>query len=890
MYTKPYIKKVIHKCRLNPVAFNSILGAVQFLSPSQFSLSFLLVFSRSSFSHFSLSPICVCGIKSSLAIMNNEEEKRCPLCAEEMDWTDQQFKPCQCGYQVCVWCWHHIMDMAEKDQTEGRCPACRVIYEKEKIVAMQANSERVVMKSSNNKKCKPPKSKPKAPEVKKDLTNVRVIQRKMAYVIGLPLSLADEDLLQRKEYFGQYGKITKMSLSRTAGGAVQHFINDSCSVYVTYSREEEALRCIQSVHGFVLEGRFLRASFGTAKYCHAWLKSMPCSNPACLYLHNVGAEEDSFGKDEIAAVHTRNRVQQIVGAGNNMLRRVGSILPPPVDELSNSSSTIERSTAKGPLIDLGHGCHSSGGFSVPSKVTTFVDIVGRSSSPGLEKDGTYTEDGRITSLSSEFSSVNIDNKDYQLEDIYANSMPYKVSSSAHLVNRLSLDTEPKEFSDELFREDFTPFHSLLSEESSSLSQRVGFQHSPYPSQVAEDSGDHSLMHRRNLSSSNYSADQTSVHSLEEEAFLPMTCVNSVLNDGNHELKFQNSAKSDRIYRNSNSFSNEEIVEHLRRIDDDNLTNNDLLDETGDQRGSSWNSYTSRKSGFSFAKGDGFVNQMANFEPSFNNLGQVPNDCYVLHNYGANNEHYLSKPQYQAVKPPSMAPPGFSVPREGPPGFSTYEQQAGRFPRTPSGNLVSNSSSLNSILQEPPRGSSSSSCAEVDFLDPAILNCEKGKPTNVHNIPGMGTRCGSKSQMSAFDDEARLWLLMQQPTSTEQDSKSSQVFLQQTPTVCKESRFPGHVGEQLSLLDNVYGYSLDQCPKYETSSNTPLSHQKLANGHSSKAYQYSLDEVHRRNEIGMGEIQRNEKLGLNKYFSGYGDLMLSMANSGDVYTKVFGMQL
>ena len=34
------------------------------------------------------------------AIMSNEGEKRCPLCAEEMDWTDQQFKPCKCGYQV----------------------------------------------------------------------------------------------------------------------------------------------------------------------------------------------------------------------------------------------------------------------------------------------------------------------------------------------------------------------------------------------------------------------------------------------------------------------------------------------------------------------------------------------------------------------------------------------------------------------------------------------------------------------------------------------------------------------------------------------------------------------------------------------------------------------
>lgn len=31
----------------------------------------------------------------------------------------------------------------------------------------------------------------------------------------------------------------------------------------------------------------------------------PCNNPACLYLHSIGADEDSFGKDEAAAVHTR---------------------------------------------------------------------------------------------------------------------------------------------------------------------------------------------------------------------------------------------------------------------------------------------------------------------------------------------------------------------------------------------------------------------------------------------------------------------------------------------------------------------------------------------------------------------------------------------------------
>ncbi|KAL3656072.1 hypothetical protein CASFOL_000468 [Castilleja foliolosa] len=119
-------------------------------------------------------------------MMSNEEEKRCPLCAEDMDWTDQQFMPCKCGYQICVWCWHHIIDMAEKDQTERRCPACRTIYEKEKIVAMQANCKRTMAKISS-KKTKPPKPKPKANEVKKDLTNVRVMQRKMAYLIELYL-------------------------------------------------------------------------------------------------------------------------------------------------------------------------------------------------------------------------------------------------------------------------------------------------------------------------------------------------------------------------------------------------------------------------------------------------------------------------------------------------------------------------------------------------------------------------------------------------------------------------------------------------------------------------------------------------------------------------------
>lgn len=42
------------------------------------------------------------------------------------------------------------MDMAEKDETEGRCPACRAPYDKEKIVGATVNCERYIMNVGRN--------------------------------------------------------------------------------------------------------------------------------------------------------------------------------------------------------------------------------------------------------------------------------------------------------------------------------------------------------------------------------------------------------------------------------------------------------------------------------------------------------------------------------------------------------------------------------------------------------------------------------------------------------------------------------------------------------------------------------------------------------------------
>ncbi|KAL6545304.1 hypothetical protein OROGR_009178 [Orobanche gracilis] len=895
-------------------------------------------------------------------MMSNEEEKRCPLCAEEMDWTDQQFMPCKCGYQICVWCWNHIIDMAEKDQTEGRCPACRSIYEKEKIIAMQANCERTTTKISS-KKSKPPKAKPKANEVKKDLTNIRVIQRKMAYVIGLPLTLADEDVLQRKEYFGQYGKVTKVALSRTAGGAIQQFTNDTCSlmnskqtwgilflslvlkwfvggsiwplvfldldtqlrlvldrrifnstgevinfahIYITYSKEEEALRCIQSVHGFVLEGRFLRASFGTAKYCHAWLKNMPCNNPACLYLHIIGSENDSFGKDEVAAVQTRSRVQQIVGAANSAVKRSGNMLPPPSGDFYNSSSIfMDKATIRSGISDAAHGSangtgdtsillsskEKEGANAVANKMTTFVDIVGRSNCAALEKDRNIIEDRRISNLSSEPPSVT-SNGDRQAGEPYSFPTMSKTPCSNHIGNGLV----PTFLSDD--------------QGSTDSQNRAFFAHPSYPAIVLEDSSGPALLHKRSHNANGFTVDHDPV---------PIRCVNSVLtdpcqemkvqnsaksdriyNDSCQEMKFQNSAKSDRIYRSSNLFSNEEIVEHLRRIDDGDQSNDkensildavessiisnimsigldscedsltmtkglsDFLDETDGLGGSSWSSLNSDQSGYSFVKQESFANHMAGS---------------ILPEYGNIKEQYLCKPQYPVSRSQSLAPPGFSVPsRDPPPGFST----TGR-----TGTGLSNCSPFPNTFLQPSRLNSSTD--DTNFFDPS-LHCNKGDQPNGFRSLGFETRPTSNPRLNGYEDDSRLWLYMQQSANTHQDSRFSQMFGAQNPPAQQELSYKAHMGNGLSGLDNMYVLSprlINEHQNYNQSFFTQISQQTYANGHIPNINGYkhnSVDEV-QRNKGELGMTERSERLGVD-YFPGYnGDLMF---NSSDVYARVFGL--
>ena len=93
---------------------------------------------------------------------------------------------------------------------------------------------------------------------RKHLSGLRVVQKNLVYVVGLNPRIREEDLLQTlrgEQYFGQYGKIIKIVVSKAKDGAQG---NQPLGVYVTFARVQDAERCIAAVDGSENGGRTLR--------------------------------------------------------------------------------------------------------------------------------------------------------------------------------------------------------------------------------------------------------------------------------------------------------------------------------------------------------------------------------------------------------------------------------------------------------------------------------------------------------------------------------------------------------------------------------------------------------------------------------------------------------
>jgi len=93
---------------------------------------------------------------------------------------------------------------------------------------------------------------------RKHLAGLRVVQKNLVYVTGLTPTIQQDKLcetLRGADYFGQYGKIIKIVVSKAKENA--HSLQ-SVGVYVTFSRKEDAAACIAAVDGSQNGERTLR--------------------------------------------------------------------------------------------------------------------------------------------------------------------------------------------------------------------------------------------------------------------------------------------------------------------------------------------------------------------------------------------------------------------------------------------------------------------------------------------------------------------------------------------------------------------------------------------------------------------------------------------------------
>ena len=127
------------------------------------------------------------------------------------------------------------------------------------------------------------------------LSKLRIIKKNLVHVHGFPKSIAKTDILQSKEYFGQYGTIIKFYISYK----INQDIKKVYSAYITYSNETEAACAILCVDSLLFDGKILRAFFGTTKYCSFFLNNQICQNlDKCMFLHQLQDEKDITINDD----------------------------------------------------------------------------------------------------------------------------------------------------------------------------------------------------------------------------------------------------------------------------------------------------------------------------------------------------------------------------------------------------------------------------------------------------------------------------------------------------------------------------------------------------------------------------------------------------------------
>ncbi|KAK0617435.1 hypothetical protein B0T14DRAFT_556652 [Immersiella caudata] len=336
----------------------------------------------------------------------DDEDEVCPLCIEELDLSDRNFRPCPCGYQICQFCFNNI-----KNNMNSLCPACRRPYDEktiqwkvvtpEEIAEFRANIQKNQKKRAAEQRQKEVQKREAEKENRKNLVGVRVVQKNLVYVTGLTPTVREDELLRtlrKHEFFGQYGTIQKISISNRKSSDGQ---NQSLGIYVTFEKQEDASRCIQAVNGSHNGDRVLRAQLGTTKYCSAWLRHEQCANRQCMFLHELGEEEDSYTRQDLSSMNSISTQRPLASSGSSRSTSRQQPHPSPAPQAAQPmvrSSSKEESEngdgsalpssanwARNPQVRSRRGSHATSGAAPSPAISNSLPATAESAQEAVEE-------------------------------------------------------------------------------------------------------------------------------------------------------------------------------------------------------------------------------------------------------------------------------------------------------------------------------------------------------------------------------------------------------------------------------------------------------------------------------------------------------------------------
>jgi CCR4-NOT transcription complex subunit 4 len=188
--------------------------------------------------------------------------------------------------QICQFCYNNI-----KTTMNGLCPACRRPYDDKPHSFKNVTQEELLQFEKNKLAQQKKRAAAKQKEAqkreadnlsRKHLAGLRVRQKNLVYVTGMRPKIQGDrvaELLRANDYFGQYGEIIKVVVSKSKDAA--HTPNQPVGIYVTFARKEDAAACIEAINA--------RAETGDGKIRYGFPLSTYWQRlTAALLEHNTG--------------------------------------------------------------------------------------------------------------------------------------------------------------------------------------------------------------------------------------------------------------------------------------------------------------------------------------------------------------------------------------------------------------------------------------------------------------------------------------------------------------------------------------------------------------------------------------------------------------------------